>query len=48
MQVDNLLDWETHLETLVEWKAQGRVRYIGVTTSHGRRHETLEKVMAKQ
>jgi diketogulonate reductase-like aldo/keto reductase len=48
MQVHNLLDWETHLETLVEWKAQGRVRYIGVTTSHGRRHETLEKVMAEQ
>ncbi len=48
MQVHNLLDWETHLETLVEWKAQGRVRYIGVTTSHGRRHETLEKVMAGQ
>ncbi len=48
MQVHNLLDWETHLETLIEWKAQGRVRYIGVTTSHGRRHETLEKVMAEQ
>jgi len=48
MQVHNLLDWETHLATLVEWKAQGRVRYIGVTTSHGRRHETLEKVMAEQ
>ncbi len=48
MQVHNLLDWETHLETLVEWKAQGRVRYIGVTTSHGRRDEMLEKVMAEQ
>ena len=48
MQVHNLLDWETHLETLVEWKAQGRVRYIGITTSHGRRHQTLEKIMAEQ
>jgi len=48
MQVHNLLDWETHLATLVEWKAQGRVRYIGVTTSHGRRHETLEKIMAER
>jgi diketogulonate reductase-like aldo/keto reductase len=48
MQVHNLLDWETHLQTLVEWKAQGRVRYIGVTTSHGRRHDTLEQVMTAQ
>jgi aryl-alcohol dehydrogenase-like predicted oxidoreductase len=48
LQVHNLLDWETHLETLVAWKAQGRVRYIGVTTSHGRRHETLEHVMTTQ
>ena len=24
----------------------GRVRYIGVTTSHGRRHEELAKIMA--
>jgi diketogulonate reductase-like aldo/keto reductase len=48
LQVHNLLDWETHLETLIEWKAHGRVRYIGVTTSHGRRDATLEGVMAEQ
>ncbi|MGE0117372.1 MAG: aldo/keto reductase [Dongiaceae bacterium] len=48
MQVHNLLDWETHLETLIEWKTQGRVRYIGVTTSHGLRHVELERVMAEQ
>jgi diketogulonate reductase-like aldo/keto reductase len=48
MQVHNLLDWQTHLETLVTWKAEGRVRYIGVTTSHGRRHAEMEAVMAAQ
>jgi len=48
MQIHNMLDWETHLETLIEWKAQGRVRYIGITTSHGRRHAEMEKVMAGQ
>ena len=48
MQIHNMLDWKTHLETLVDWKAQGRVRYIGITTSHGRRHDTLEKVMTEQ
>jgi diketogulonate reductase-like aldo/keto reductase len=48
LQIHNLLNWEGHLETLLEWKAQGRVRYIGVTTSHGRRHADLEKIMATQ
>jgi diketogulonate reductase-like aldo/keto reductase len=45
MQVHNLLDWEVHLETLQEWKATGRIRYLGVTTSHGRRHAELEQIM---
>jgi aryl-alcohol dehydrogenase-like predicted oxidoreductase len=31
MQVHNLVDVETHLATLAEWKAAGRVRYVGVT-----------------
>jgi diketogulonate reductase-like aldo/keto reductase len=31
MQVHNLVDWKTHLRTLLRWKADGRVRYIGVT-----------------
>jgi aryl-alcohol dehydrogenase-like predicted oxidoreductase len=31
MQVHNLLDVETHLATLRAWKAEGRVRYVGVT-----------------
>jgi diketogulonate reductase-like aldo/keto reductase len=48
LQVHNLLDWETHLQTLGEWKAQGRVRYIGVTTSHGRRHDEIEQIMTTQ
>src|SRR3990172_1278889 len=39
MQVHNLRDWRTHLKTLREWKKEGKVRYIGITTSHGRFHE---------
>ena len=31
LQVHNLVDWRTHLETLRAWKKQGLVRYIGVT-----------------
>lgn len=45
MQIHNMLDWETHLETLKTWKAEGKIRYIGITTSHGRRHEALEKAL---
>lgn len=45
MQIHNLLDWQTHLKTLREWKESGRIRYIGVTTSHGRRHDELIKIM---
>ena len=45
MQIHNLRDWQVHLETLQEWKRQGRVRYIGITTSHGRSHEELEKIL---
>ncbi|MGH6920957.1 MAG: aldo/keto reductase, partial [Geminicoccaceae bacterium] len=48
MQVHNLLNWEGHLETLREDKAAGRIRYIGITTSHGRRHEELERIMGEQ
>ena len=47
-QIHNLVAWEEHLETLLDWKAQGRVRYIGITTSHGRRHAALAKIMAEQ
>ena len=48
MQVHNLLDWEAHLETLTQWKAEGRVRYIGMTTSHGGRHAEMERIMRTQ
>src|SRR6266516_2755856 len=31
MQVHNLVDVATHTKTLQDWKAQGRVRHIGIT-----------------
>lgn len=46
LQVHNLLTWERHLETLKGMKAAGKLRYVGVTTSHGRRHEDIEKIIA--
>ncbi len=48
MQIHNMLDWRSHLETLKAWKAEGRIRYIGITTSHGRRHEEMERALAKE
>ena len=48
MQVHNLLNWDGHLETLLRDKAEGRVRLIGMTTSHGGRHEEMAAIMAKQ
>lgn len=45
MQVHNLLAWERHLERLLAMKADGLLRYVGVTTSHGRRHNELERIM---
>jgi diketogulonate reductase-like aldo/keto reductase len=45
MQIHNLRDWQTHLPILREWKQQGRIRYIGITTSHGRQHEALERIL---
>jgi aryl-alcohol dehydrogenase-like predicted oxidoreductase len=48
MQVHNLLDWETHLPTLKAWKAEGRLRYVGVTTSHGRRHDLGERILRQE
>ena len=44
-QVHNLLNWEFHLARLKEWKGSGRIRYLGLTTSHGRRHSDFADVM---
>jgi len=45
MQIHNLRDWQVHLETLKAWKEEGKIRYIGITTSHGRYHEELEAIL---
>lgn len=48
MQIHNLQDWQVHLETLKAWKANGKVRYIGITTSHGRFHDELEVILENE
>lgn len=46
VQVHNLTDWREHLAVLREMKQEGLIRYIGITTSHGRRHREFEQILA--
>lgn len=48
IQIHNLRDWSTHLPTLRQWKTEGRVRYIGITTSHGRFHSELIRILERE
>ncbi len=48
MQIHNLLDWRTHLDTLREWKSRGRVRYIGITHYTTGAFDDLESIMKKE
>jgi diketogulonate reductase-like aldo/keto reductase len=45
MQVHNLLDVDTHLKTLAEWKQSGHVRYIGVTHYTAGGHAAVARVL---
>jgi diketogulonate reductase-like aldo/keto reductase len=48
LEVHNIMSWEEHLPKLFAMKAAGRLRYVGVTTSEGRRHGEIEKIMRSQ
>jgi diketogulonate reductase-like aldo/keto reductase len=47
-QVHNLLNTDAHLKTLRAARDRGEVRYIGATTSHGRRHDELLALMKRE
>jgi aryl-alcohol dehydrogenase-like predicted oxidoreductase len=46
MQIHNLVDWQTQLATLREWKAAGTIRYIGIT--HYGALDELERVVKQE
>ncbi|MFD2933180.1 aldo/keto reductase [Spirosoma flavum] len=46
MQIHNLVDWKTHLQTLRDWKAAGKIRYIGITHYTDSMHGDLEQILA--
>jgi diketogulonate reductase-like aldo/keto reductase len=48
MQVHNLVDVRTHLDTLAGWKAEGRTRYVGVTHYHSGAYPDLERTLRRE
>ena len=47
MQVHNLVDWRTHLDTLRRWRDEGLVRYVGVTHYTPSAYADLERVITR-
>ena len=48
MQVHNLVDVQTQLATLREWKSQGRIRYLGITHYEAGAFVDVEKIMRSE
>jgi aryl-alcohol dehydrogenase-like predicted oxidoreductase len=48
MEVHNLVDVETQLATLREWKAQGRIRYLGITHYEAGAFADVERIMRSE
>ena len=45
IQVHNLVDYKTHLQTLREWKDEGIIRYLGITHYLDSAHDELERII---
>jgi diketogulonate reductase-like aldo/keto reductase len=48
MQVHNLVDVATQLETLREWKQQGRIRYLGITHYTAGGHDAVARLVKSE
>lgn len=48
LQIHNLLNWRGHVKLLRALKDEGKVRYIGVTTSHGNNHDEMADALARE
>lgn len=48
MQVHNLRGWEAQLPVLREMKEEGRLRYLGITSSSARQYEQMERIMRQE
>ena len=45
MQIHNLMDWQTHIKTLRNWKEQGKIRYLGITHYTETAFPSLEQIL---
>lgn len=45
MQIHNLLDVDVHTKTLQQWKADGKIRYLGITHYHSGAFDRLERLV---
>jgi diketogulonate reductase-like aldo/keto reductase len=48
MQVHNLVNWFDHLQSIRRDRDAGLVRYVGITTSHGRMHDEVRDLLRKE
>jgi aryl-alcohol dehydrogenase-like predicted oxidoreductase len=48
MQIHNLVDWRTHLDTLRAWKREGRIGHLGITHYRDDAHASLEAVIGAE
>jgi diketogulonate reductase-like aldo/keto reductase len=48
MQVHNLQDWQKHLPTLRAWKAEGRIRYLGISHYAASAYAEVEAVLRSE
>lgn len=48
MQVHNLVDVATHLDTLRGWKKEGRICYLGITHYNAAGHEAVAKLLESE
>jgi diketogulonate reductase-like aldo/keto reductase len=48
MQIHNLVDWRTHLATLRDWKAQQKIRYIGITHYTESAYDQVEQIIKQE
>jgi aryl-alcohol dehydrogenase-like predicted oxidoreductase len=48
MQIHNLQDWKTHLQTLKDWKAAGKIRYLGLTHYTDSMHAELAQIISAE
>jgi diketogulonate reductase-like aldo/keto reductase len=48
MQVHNLRGWKSALPVMREWQQEGRIRYIGITTSRSSQYEEFEHVLKNE